>query len=83
MGYLHSAVERAFSRATPAFPSSAHALQHRQQGDHRQRGRHLLHALPIDGRERYVVRGHARPIIDRWRGEEPAAEAGVSRRPST
>jgi hypothetical protein len=70
MGYVHSAVERAFHE-DPHFPFVRHALQivNKATIDNADA---IYFAAPIDGRERYVVRGHARDHRH-WRGEPPAA----------
>jgi hypothetical protein len=70
MGYVHSAVERAFHE-DPRFPFVRHALQivNKATIDNADA---IYFAAPIYGRERYVVRGRAQD--DRhWRGEPPAA----------
>jgi hypothetical protein len=69
MGYLHSAVERAFHEdpARPAF-RNALSIVNRATIDNADA---IYFFAPVDGREQTVIRGHAAdPRV--WRGEAPA-----------
>ena len=70
MGFVHSAVERAFHHA-PRFPSVRHALSIITKATI-DNADAIYFFAPIDGRESYVVRGQ---VADHrhWRGEPPAA----------
>lgn len=70
MGYVHSAVERAFF-ADPRIPFFRHAIQliNKATIDNADA---IYFVTPIDGRQSYVVRGHAADHRH-WRGDRPAA----------
>jgi len=69
LGFVHSAVERAF-HADPRFPFVRHALQlvHKGTIDNADA---LYFSAPIDGGERYLLRGVAADHRH-WRGAPPA-----------
>ncbi len=69
-GFVHSAVERAFHH-DPRFPSFRHALSivNKATIDNADA---IYFFAPIDGRERYVIRGRVGDHRH-WRGEVPAA----------
>jgi hypothetical protein len=69
MGFVHSAVERAF-HADPSRPAFRNALSilNRATIDNADA---IYFYAPVDGRERYVVRGHVEDHRS-WRGQDPA-----------
>ncbi|MDH3687431.1 MAG: hypothetical protein OEP95_14455 [Myxococcales bacterium] len=69
MGFLHSAVERAFF-ADPAFPSVRHVLHSMNKGTIDNPDA-IYFAAAIDGHERYVLRGQVGDARH-WHGEPPA-----------
>ncbi|MBW2288006.1 MAG: hypothetical protein JRG80_06345 [Deltaproteobacteria bacterium] len=75
MGYVHGAVERAFFE-DPHFPFVRNVLQlvNKATIDNADA---IYFAAPIDGRDRYVVRGHAADHRH-WRGEIPAAAGRIA-----
>ncbi len=70
MGFVHSAVERAFHE-DPAHPAFRNALSivNRATIDNADA---IYFFAPIDGRERYSIRGHVADWSE-WRGEAPPA----------
>jgi len=70
MGFVHSAVERAFFE-DPVFPTFRHALQivNKATIDNADA---IYFMAPIDGRKSYLVRGEVGDHRH-WRGEAPAA----------
>lgn len=73
MGFVHSAVERAF-HSDPEFPSFRHALQVVNKGTIDNPDAIYFFA-PIDGRESYVVRGRVGDWRH-WRGAGPPTGGG-------
>ncbi len=69
MGFVHSAVERAFFE-DPRFPFVRHALQIVNKGTI-DNADAIYFVAPIDGRRSYVLRGHAQDHRH-WRGDPPA-----------
>ncbi len=69
-GFVHSAIERAF-HGDPRFPAFRHALSivNKATIDNSDA---IYFMAPIDGRERYVVRGQVGDHRH-WRGDAPAA----------
>ncbi|MCS5634950.1 MAG: hypothetical protein NZ990_00410 [Myxococcota bacterium] len=71
MGFAHSAIERAFheDKERPAF-RNALSIINRATIDNSDA---IYFYAPIDGRENYVIRGHAGDSRE-WRGQAPAPE---------
>ncbi len=71
MGFVHSAIERAFFE-DPRFPAVRHVLHPMNKGTI-DNADAIYFAAPLDGRERYVLRGQ---VADHrhWRGAAPAPE---------
>jgi hypothetical protein len=75
MGYVHSAIERAFFD-DPVRPHFRHAIQlvNKATIDNADA---IYFFAPIDGRERYVIRGEVASHAH-WRGGQPAAEGPLA-----
>ncbi len=77
MGFVHSAVERAFFE-DPAFPVFRHAIQlvNKATIDNADA---IYFMAPIDGRQSYLLRGR---VADHrhWRGAAPAADGALAPR---